>query len=87
MKTVQQHWTEQVGDALVGRRIKAVFYETDEYWSDTGICLELDDGTEVIVSQDDEGNGPGVLFISRGDKVIHAPMIPKRFAKTLMETA
>jgi hypothetical protein len=32
------------------------------YWFERGIVLELDDGTSIFPSRDDEGNGPGALF-------------------------
>ena len=46
---------------LVGKSIRAVGYiERDGYpWP----CIELNDGTCIIGSRDDEGNGPGSLFL------------------------
>jgi len=49
-------------DLLVGRTIKAVGYAPgadDRPWP----CIVLDNGTTLTVSKDDEGNGPGSLFI------------------------
>ena len=49
-------------DLLVGRTIKAVGYshgEDGRPWP----CIVLDNGTTLTVSRDDEGNGPGSLFI------------------------
>lgn len=55
-------------EQLVGRTIVAVKYltkdELDEMdWYGRVPVIVLDDGTEIIASQDDEGNGPGTLFI------------------------
>ena len=48
-------------DLLVGRTIKAVGYlDMDgQPWP----CVVLDNGTTLTDSRDDEGNGPGSLFI------------------------
>ena len=55
-------------ESLIGRTIVAIRELTDDekdqldWW---GYCpvLILDDGTELTPSQDEEGNGPGALFI------------------------
>ena len=43
-----------------------------EGWDDDncnpGIALEFADGSVIIASQDEEGNGPGALFKCEGDK-------------------
>lgn len=53
---------------LIGRTITAVRMltkdELDEMdWYGHVPVIVLDDGTEIIASRDDEGNGPGTLFI------------------------
>ena len=53
---------------LIGRTITAVRAltkdELDEMdWYGHVPVIVLDDGTEIISSRDDEGNGPGTLFI------------------------
>ena len=60
---------------LVGRIIKAVRYlseaEADAHdWAFRPIVIELDDGTFIYPSQDDEGNEAGTLFTSRQDLLI-----------------
>ena len=55
-------------DQLIGRTITAVRVmdkdELDEMdWYGHVPVLILDDGTEIVASRDDEGNGPGRLFI------------------------
>lgn len=59
---------------LIGRTIKAVRPMTarelaSQGWEDDphgGIVLILDDGTRLYPSRDEEGNGPGALFGSKG---------------------
>lgn len=51
---------------MIGRTIVAVGYveqEDGNVWP----CIELDNGTTLTVSRDDEGNGPGSLFIQTED--------------------
>lgn len=53
---------------LIGRTITDVRDMTQEEkdeadWYGTCIILVLDNGQEVTISQDPEGNGPGWLFI------------------------
>jgi len=53
---------------LVGRTIKNLFYMRNEDtqamgWYESGIVLVLDNGMQVIVQQDPEGNGPGSLYL------------------------
>lgn len=53
---------------LIGRTIVAVRTlsqdELDEMdWYGHAPVIVLDDGTEIVASRDDEGNGPGVFFI------------------------
>lgn len=60
-------WTEKASAILVGRTIKAVRYTTQKEcegldWGASAIVLELDDGTLLFPSSDDEGNSAGALF-------------------------
>jgi len=41
-----------------------------EGWDGKCICLELDDGTILYPSRDEEGNGPGALFGYEDGKTI-----------------
>ncbi len=50
---------------LVGRTIASVGYV--ESGGDVWPCIILDNGTVLTVSRDDEGNGPGSLFIEPED--------------------
>lgn len=67
-----RHWTAQAASVLEGRTIKKVRYlDEDElrslYWGSTAIVLELDDGTLVFPSRDDEGNEAGALYTTNED--------------------
>lgn len=67
-----RHWTAQAASVLEGRTIKKVRYlDEDElrslYWGSTAIVLELDDGTLVFPSCDDEGNDAGALYTTNED--------------------
>jgi hypothetical protein len=64
-------WNDKAAIRLVGRRIVAAKYMTREQletmgWEHCGsgsVMFRLDDGTLVIPSTDDEGNGPGALHL------------------------
>ena len=64
----QKHWEEIAQTQLQGRTITKVRYmsvklaEEQFGWCERGLILTLDDGNQLIVSADDEGNGPGSLF-------------------------
>ena len=67
-----RHWTAQAASVLEGRTIKKVRYlDEDElrslYWRSTAIVLELDNGTLVFPSCDDEGNDAGALYTTNED--------------------
>lgn len=72
-----QHWTACL-QPLVGRRIQSVRYLTAEEashlgWSESTAVIELDDGTLIFPSQDDEGNAAGTLFLQAGTKTKKLP--------------
>lgn len=53
---------------LIGRTVTGIRFlnqeELDDMdWHGRVPVLVFDDGTEIIASQDSEGNGPGVFFI------------------------
>ena len=67
MDPVTKRWTDYARKHLVGRTIKAIGYmsaeEADELgWYGRALVIELDDGTALFPSQDDEGNDAGALF-------------------------
>lgn len=58
---------------LVGRKIVGVRWlgedEVEEMvWDCSAVVLVLDDATQLWPSSDDEGNGPGALFIQPSTK-------------------
>ncbi len=60
-------WTNTAKHVLEGRTIKQVRYMTEDeceelMWDERALVLELDDGTLVWPSSDEEGNQAGVLF-------------------------
>lgn len=73
------HWTAQA-QQLVGKAIIAARYLTPKEslalgWTAGSLVLTLHDGTMLFASQDDEGNGPGCLFVQPG----RLSKLPDRF--------
>jgi len=69
--------TANANKLLKGKRIVSVRYMTNKekesyYWGSRGIIFMLEDKTLIIVSMDDEGNGPGALLTNNAD----IPIIP-----------
>jgi len=63
----ENHWVEKAQSVFVGRTIVAARYlTTDEAenlgWCNRAVVFELDNGTLVWPSADDEGNDAGALF-------------------------
>jgi hypothetical protein len=70
-------WNDKAKALLVGRKIVAASYMTQEEADDMGwysrpLVIQLDDGTLIFSSADDEGNNGGALFTS-SDNV---PVLP-----------
>lgn len=58
---------------LIGKKIVGIRYQNEkemeeEYWTNPAIVIELDDGSLLYPSQDEEGNGPGEIFLKRNGK-------------------
>ena len=72
-ESIRKHWDGIAGKLLTGRKITSVRYMGDDEaerqmgWDRCGLVIELDNGLQLILSQDDEGNGPGALFTSIKD--------------------
>lgn len=62
-----ERWNKTAADLLVGKKIKSVSYMDDKeldahMWERRALVIELEDGTCIYPSADDEGNDAGVLF-------------------------
>ena len=69
IKDVESYWISKASNVLLNRTIVGVRYLLPEEakslgWYQRSVIFELDDGTLVYPSMDDEGNGPGALFTS-----------------------
>jgi hypothetical protein len=69
---LKQEWADRF-KPLVGRTIASVRWMDEEEmeasgWERSPIVLQLDDGTLLFPSADDEGNNAGALFTQAGDK-------------------
>jgi hypothetical protein len=68
METTEQFWNKKAKSVLEGKTIIDVFYMSaddadDNFgWYKRPVVMRLNDGTELIVSADDEGNDGGSLF-------------------------
>ena len=63
---IEDKWSERV-KILEGKTIKTARYMTHDEaemhdWYKRGLVLFFTDGTHMVLSQDDEGNGPGSAF-------------------------
>jgi hypothetical protein len=70
-------WTKKVSKLLLGKTITHVGYMTDDEqsafgWSAKAVVIQLNDGTTLFPSSDDEGNGAGALFTTNEN----LPVIP-----------
>ena len=71
MLPIHEQWNKDGKDILVGRKIVDARYMTTEDAKQAGwgrhmcgsLVITLDDGTKFFPSTDDEGNGPGALFV------------------------
>jgi hypothetical protein len=66
---LEKKWNDIASAQLVGKKIVAVSYMTDKEakswgWTSRGVVISLDDGSYLLPSADDEGNGAGALFTS-----------------------
>ena len=80
--TLTQKWNMRAKAHLEGKTIRKVGYMStkcaeDIGWYQRGLMIHLDDDTHVYVQQDDEGNGPGALYlIDRHNKEHILPTLP-----------
>ena len=67
MKNLSDRWNKQAKKVLLGKKIVQVKYvDTEEaksyMWYKRPVSFTLDDGTRLMVQQDDEGNDGGALW-------------------------
>jgi len=73
----ETEWKKAISNKLVGKTIKDVSFmphdDAEEWgWYKRPIMINLSDGHQLIISQDDEGNDGGSVFTSYED----LPVIP-----------
>ena len=64
---MKEKWTKYAKEHLEGKKITAVRYLSDEEknslgWFRSSLVIQLDDGSLLFPSADDEGNDAGALF-------------------------
>lgn len=79
-KDYRKEWNDRAKKLLVGKKIVKVGYllkeETEGLgWMHSSLAIELDDGTVIWPSRDDEGNDAGALFTT-SDDLQTIPVIP-----------
>ena len=79
-KDYREEWNSRAKKLLVGKKIVKVGYllkeETEGLgWMRSSLAIELDDGTVIWPSRDDEGNDAGALFTTNDD-LPTIPVIP-----------
>jgi len=65
----KQQWEKEIASKLVGRTITSVNYMSDKDvadmgWYSAGLIIHFDDGNEMLLVSDDEGNNAGAAFTS-----------------------
>jgi len=69
----EEYWTKKAEAILLNKKIVGVRYLTKQEeemlgWNYRCVVMELEDGTLVYPSKDDEGNDAGALFYQSSDK-------------------
>jgi|TARA_R110002020_G_scaffold75774_5_gene192546 hypothetical protein len=76
----EAQWTKKIAEKLVGKKIVSVAYmsEADAEkwgWYKRPIMMNLSDGHQLIISQDDEGNDGGSVFTSYDGPIATIPTL------------
>ena len=66
--SVRERWTATAQKVFVGRTITAVAYLASEEAEEAGwfcvpLVLTLDNGSQVVIQSDDEGNNGGAVLV------------------------
>jgi hypothetical protein len=77
----ERHTTQAASAALIGRTIVAVRYMSvqearEMCWFHRAMIVELNDGTRMFASADEEMNDAGVLWIERRDRELCLGRLP-----------
>jgi hypothetical protein len=83
MKTkheINTYWNKKAEELLLNRKIVAVRYMDDQEqealgWYCKCVVMQLDDGTLIYPSRDDEGNDAGALFFQKKKESGELPVI------------
>jgi len=80
MEDLTKQWTDYAMARLVNKKITNVRYmtiaEAKEWgWYKRPLIMMLNDGTQLILSMDDEGNDGGAMFGQKGDKDFTFPVL------------
>jgi hypothetical protein len=78
-ETTEQYWTRTANRLLLNRKIVKVRYMSDEECEAIGfsskcVVMQLDNGTLIYPSMDDEGNDAGALF-STSEEISTLPVL------------
>ncbi len=68
----EEEWEKKINKFLIGKKISFARYLTQEEaqeigWDRKGLIIWFSDGSHVMPTMDDEGNGPGAMFTSDED--------------------
>lgn len=71
---LEKYWNRKAQKVLEGRTILQAFYMSEEEaneefgWHSRPLIIELDNGTQLVISADDEGNDGGSLFYATDEE-------------------
>ncbi len=80
VRELNTKWNTIAMKELRGRTIVHTLYMLPEQaekmgWYKCGLVLFLDNGAQVFVQQDDEGNGPGALLVAHSNHEVILPTL------------
>ena len=72
---LERYWNRKAQFVLQGKTIEKVFYMSqkeaneDFGWYKRPVVMVLNDGTEIVISADDEGNDGGSIFYASKEEL------------------